>query len=170
MKTYVFAKSRRGFEHWLYSIHQMKWCISSYYKTESIEYKEYIKDEYEEAKYSLELYQRFRSKLNKDEREYIDNIIHHHVNPLIPKVDFHHIFDMWIEIVMNREFNTIKEISNETIGSAIKKARENRCMTRVEVAELINVAPETLKAYENGERSVPFPIFYKLSQFLNIKI
>lgn len=72
MKTYVFAKSRRGFEHWLHSIHQMKWCISSYYKTESIEYKEYIKDEYEEAKYSLELYQRFRSKLNKNEREYID--------------------------------------------------------------------------------------------------
>lgn len=52
----------------------------------------------------------------------------------------------------------------------LKKSRENRCMTRVEVAELINVAPETLKAYENGERSVPFPIFYKLSQFLNIKI
>ncbi len=170
MKRFVFAKSRRGFEHWLHSIYEMKGYISSYHRTESVEYKEHIKNEFEEAKYSLELYQRFRSKLNKDEREYIDNIIHHHVNPIIPKVDSHHIFDVWIEIVMNREFNTIKEISNETIGSAIKKAREHRCMTRVEVAELINVAPETLKAYENGERSVPFPIFYKLSQFLNIKI
>src|SRR5574344_1723974 len=105
MRYFVFAKSWRGFEHWLQSINQMKWSINSYMQTQSPEYKISIKEEYEDAKYSLELYQRFRSKLNKDERDYIDNIIHHNSNPIFPKADYNHIYDLWIEIVMNREFN-----------------------------------------------------------------
>lgn len=170
MKYFVFAKSWRGFKHWLHSNYQMKRSISSYLQTQSLEFKESKREEYDEAKYSFELYQRFRSKLNKDEREYIDNIIHHHDNSCFTKVDYKHIYELWIEIVMNREFNTIVEIDNKTIGAAIKNGREFRCFTRVEVAKLIGAAPETLKAYENGDRTLPFTIFYKLNQILKIDI
>ena len=38
------------------------------------------------------------------------------------------------------------------------------------MAGVIGVGTETLKAYENGKRTLPFDVFYKLIQFLKLRI
>ena len=60
------------------------------------------------------------------------------------------------------------EIHNSEVGDAIKAARELRCFTRQQVAEILEISPNTLKMYELGQRTLPFDIYYKMIQFLEI--
>ena len=44
------------------------------------------------------------------------------------------------------------------------------CLLRAQVSGVIGIGDETLKAYEDGKRTLPFNVFYKLIQFLSIKV
>lgn len=56
------------------------------------------------------------------------------------------------------------------MGKALRKAREDLCLPRAQVARVIGVSAETLKAYENGKRILPFDVFYKSIHFLSFRI
>lgn len=62
----------------------------------------------------------------------------------------------------NSKLNKLAEITNEEVGKSLKKAREDLCLSRVQVTGVVGIRPETLKAYENGKRTLPFDMFYKL--------
>lgn len=68
------------------------------------------------------------------------------------------------------KLNQLEEITNEEVGAAIKKAREYKCRSRKEVAELIGISQDTLKAYETGKRTLPFDVCYKLIQLYEFDI
>ena len=58
----------------------------------------------------------------------------------------------------------------EEVGKVLKEQRELLCLSRAQVAGVVGISPETLKVYENGERTLPFNIYYKLVQFMKISI
>ena len=41
-------------------------------------------------------------------------------------------------------------------------------MNRAQVAEVIGIQADTLRFYEEGKRTLPFDIFYKLSQIFEL--
>ena len=43
-------------------------------------------------------------------------------------------------------------------------------MNRAQVAGTLGIGQDTLKCYEEGRRTLPFPIYYKLIQLFNIDI
>ena len=146
----------------------MKRIISGYEKTQSEEYKFGMQEEYDEAWKSYSLYKNYRAKLNQEERDYLDSIIKHHTPSRNTNTE--NMFVLWLEMVMSKGINLIHEITDEEVGLAIRKARDLECKNRTEVAVVVGIKPVTLKAYEEGKRSVPFPIFFKLDQILDINI
>ena len=71
-------------------------------------------------------------------------------------------------VVVGKGF--LKEISNEEVGKAIVKAREEACYNRRQLAEILGINYNALRLYEEGKRTLPFDVFYKMSQCLQIKI
>ena len=43
-------------------------------------------------------------------------------------------------------------------------------MNRAQVAGALGIGQDTLKCYEEGRRTLPFPIYYKLVQLFDINI
>ena len=168
MRNFVFTPDWYGFIKWLQSINKMKRIIIGYENTQSESYKFSIQAEYGEAWKSYRIYRSFRETLTEKERNYIDAIIKHHTPEWHDHVDTKALLQKWIDIVVAKGFNLIHEITDEEVGLAIKNAREMECKNRTEVAVVVGIKPVTLKAYEEGKRSIPFPVFFKLNQILNI--
>ena len=58
------------------------------------------------------------------------------------------MFRAWQDVVISNKFNLMHELSDEQIGVAINKGREDGCLSRTEVAVVVGISPESLKAYE----------------------
>lgn len=89
---------------------------------------------------------------------------------MVTGFDIDFIYEKWLEIVASSKLNQLAEVTNEEVGKALRKARENLCLSRAQVAGAAGIRTETLKAYENGTRTLPFDVFYKLIQFLSLNI
>ena len=111
-------------------------------------------------------------ELNPAQKEFIKIKENGHIPPysLVTGFDISFIYERWLEIVANSKLNQLAEITNEEVGKALKKAREDLCLSRAQVAGVIGISSDTLKAYENGKRTLPFDMFYKLIQFLSLKV
>ena len=168
MRNFVFTPDWYGFIKWLQSVNKMKRIITGYEKTQSEDYKFSMQEEYDEAWKSYSLYKNYRAKLNQEERDYLDSIIKHHTPSRY--TDTENMFALWIEMVISKGLNLIHEINDARVGAAIKKAREDACKTRTEISVVVGIRPETLKAYENGTRSIPVVTYYKLQQILDINL
>ena len=70
--------------------------------------------------------------------------------------DVSFIYEKWLEIVANSKLNQLAEITNKEVGKAIKKARDVLCLSRVQVAGVVGIRSETIKAYENGKKDLTF--------------
>ena len=127
-----------------------------------------FRSEYLNAKKSINIYSKFRLQLTEDEREYVYARMKHNLAPRNLKTD--DLYAKWEKIVIGAGYNFAVGIDDETIGNAIKTARELQCLSRKTVAKILEINPETLKNYENGRRSLPFSVYYKLIQFLNIRL
>ena len=60
----------------------------------------------------------------------------------------------------------LKRITNEEIWKQIKEARRIQGIGRKEMAQLLGISENTYKCYEDGSRSVPYKIYYLISQAL----
>ena len=62
----------------------------------------------------------------------------------------------------------LQEISSEEVGKAIVMAREEACHKRRQLAEVLGISYNALRLYEEGKRTLPFDVFFKMSQCLDI--
>lgn len=169
MIYYIFRKNLNGFYDWLHSINKFKRDIKSYYITSSPSYKNYIKPRYLQAKIRYNEFLEFKNQLDLLELNYINAIIGRH-NPKYGINTLRRIYDLWVNIVFRNQKFELKSISKKEIGIAILNARSLCCMSRKQVAEILEISEETYRSYEIGERKLPFEIYYKLKQFLEIEL
>lgn len=122
-------------------------------------------DKFEEYKIILE----YKKRLNERELFVFENYLtRHHVIPFsmnFSQFDYQRMCDLWIEVrFSNSKILSIKEYTAEELGKLIKAAREYDGRTRIEVAEIIGISPNTLKMYEDGKRMITTDVFLALNQ------
>lgn len=166
MKYYTFRKDWNGFLDWIASIRYFRWTIRSHEAGTKND------KEYTEANYWYVNYLAYMKGLNERQKEFIKYKGSGHIPPYglchEPEIDF--MFERWLEVVANTKLNSLEEISNKEVGAAIKKARLLRCMNRVQVAGLIGIGVNTLKCYEEGRRTLPLDVYYKLIQLFEFDV
>ena len=152
---------------WMKSINRMRWTITQYKKGAKLE-----DGVYTEANWWYTNYLEFMKGLSENEKEWIGAHEKHHIPDysLSCAVDVNGLLKRWLEIVGDFKLNQLYEITNKDVGEAIRSAREFRSLNRVQVATIIGINQDTLKAYENGERTLPFDVYYKFIQFLRLNI
>ena len=168
MKNFIFRKDEHGFDDWIRSINKMRMYITAHKNGHTwIDH-----DEYTEANWWYVNYLEYMKGLTEEQKEFIRTKEKGH----IPEWDFSRgkeitfMYERWLEVVANFKLNSLKEITNKEVGSAIKKARETRCINRAQLAGVLGIGVDTLKCYEEGRRKLPFEIYYKLVQILILDI
>ena len=166
MKHYVFGDTVKGFVDYLRSIWRMKADIKNYEYSRNEEYKQYKYEDYREAKERYEQFKEFRKVLYGNELGTIEAVTKHEE---YDDVLLHTIYDKWhfFMFVINKGF--LEEISNEQVGKAIVEARIEACYNRRQLAEILGISYNALRLYEEGKRTLPLDVFYKMSQCLEIK-
>lgn len=168
MKNFVFRINESGFYDWLRSIWKMRLIINSYNNTQCDDYKEYIKSSFQEANLLYKEYLDFRKKCSENELKFLDEIIRKKIPDRKSSFSFNELYKKWVRNVAEKGNITVHEISSVKVGIAIREAREFKCYTRKQVAQILKISCDTLRAYELGTRKLPFEVFYKLKQFLDI--
>ena len=168
MKNFIFRKDWNGFQDWIASINKMRMYISVHKKGAT--WINHI--EYTEANWWYVNYLEYMKGLSEEQKEYIRIKEKGHILEwgCCNGFDVDFMYKRWLEVVASFKFNSLKEITNEEVGPAIKKARELKCMNRVQVAGILGIGVDTLKCYEEGRRKLPFEIYYKLVQILKLDI
>ena len=166
MKYFIFRKDQNGFQDWIRSIKHFRWAIRTHRAGAKND------KEYTEANVWYVNYLAFMKELSPTQKEFIKIKENRHIPPytLVTGFDINFTYEKWLEIVANSKLNQLAEITNEEVGKALKKAREDLCLSRVRVAGVVGINVETLKAYENGKRTLPFDVFYKLIQFMVLNV
>ena len=168
MKNFIFRKDWNGFMDWIRSINTMRMYITAHKKGAGwLNHKEYT-----EANWWYVNYLEYMSGLSEEQKEFIRTKEKGHVPPYncCTGKDIDFMYKRWLEVVASFKFNHLEEITNEEVGSAIKKAREFKCMNRAQVAGVLGIGVDTLKCYEEGRRKLPFEIYYKLIQLFEFDI
>lgn len=166
MKYFIFRKDQNGFQDWIKSIKLFRWVIRTHQAGAKND------EEYREAYLWYVNYLAFMKELNPAQKEFIKIKENGHIPPysLVTGFDINFIYEKWLEIVANSKLNQLAEITNEEVGKVIAQARKHLCLSRAQVAGVIGISADTLKAYENGKRTLPFDLFYKLIQFIYLNI
>lgn len=166
MKYIIFRKDENGFQDWIKSIKRFRWAIRTHQAGAKND------KEHTEANLWYVNYLAFMKELNPAQKEFVKIKEKGHIPPytLITGFEINFIYEKRLEIVANSELNQLVEITNEEVGKSLKKAREDLCFSRAQVARVVEINAETLKAYENGKRTLPFDVFYKLTQFLDLEL
>lgn len=168
MKRFIFRKDLHGFDDWIASINKMRMYINAHKNGHT-----WIKhEEYTEANWWYTNYLEYMRGLTEDQKEYIRIREKHHI-PHIDSLtgkDCRFMYERWLEVVANFKLNKVKEITNKEVGDAIKAAREYRGLNRAQVAGVIGIGQDTLKCYEEGRRTLPFDVYYKLIQIFEFDI
>ena len=170
-KKLVFEDSKQGFIHWCGCINKIRIraaAANAVSKNKAADVPKYWKNEqltYLKTMKALE-------SLNDSELAFVRVII----NKKTPSASLYRLvsvdamYQKWRKIMFSDRHNRLVPLTKNEIGNAIRNARKEMCMTRKEVAELIGIPANTLKAYEEGKRMLPFNIFYLLYQFLYIRL
>lgn len=167
MRRFLYRINYDGFIDWLHDYNKVRNIMNSW-KYYNDEVKEWRKEEYNEALVWYKDFLVYKCLLNENEQKYIEAIIRHHTPDW--NLSSGLAYEKWKHCVVSKGRYSPKEISNEEVGKALIEAREFRCMTRTQVAGIIGISYNTLKMYETGKRTLPFDVYYKLIQFLDIEI
>ena len=165
MKHYVFGDTVKGFIDYLRSIWRMKADIKNYEYSRNEVYKQYRYQDYREAKERYEQFKEFRKILFENELATIEAIMKHEE---YDDALLYAIYDKWhfFMFVINKGF--LEEISNEQVGKAIVEARKEACYNRRQLAEILGISYNAMRLYEEGKRTVPFDVFYKMAQCIEL--
>ena len=71
-------------------------------------------------------------EFNPAQKEFIKIKGNGHIPPysLVTGFDINFIYEKWLEIMANSKLNQLAEITNEEVGKALRKAREDLCLFR----------------------------------------
>jgi DNA-binding XRE family transcriptional regulator len=170
VRYFVFRDEFDGFRDWIQSIDKIYAVVRSYDNTTSDQYRESIKEKAQEARKHQKLYLELKKLFNENQLEYMEVLRCHHTPSRKITVDeIHQLIDIWSNLFFKEYRFGLIEITNEQVGDALRKAREHLCMTKAEVAGIIGISQNTYKCYEDGRRTLPFDIYFKLQQFLKIE-
>lgn len=166
MKYFIFRKDENGFHDWIKSVKQFRGAIRTHQAGAKND------EEYREANLWYVNYLSYMKSLSEEQKEFVKYKENGHIPPwtLLNGFEIHDLYEKWLEIVGNSRLNQLEEITNEEVGKVLKEQRELLCLSRVQVAGVVGISPETLKAYESGIRTLPFDIYYKLVQFMRLSI
>ena len=134
----------------------------------STKWRESHQAEYEEARSWLTLYRNYIKGLTPLEKRYINRYLNDDDSDEFRQVDVRNLINRWLTEVADHPLNCLKEISKEEVGVAISSARKEAGYSRRVLASILDVNPETLKAYEQGTRTLPFDVYYKIIQLLQL--
>ena len=168
MNRFIFRKNTEEFYDWMKTIYQFKEIVEFNCFGGSKEWRESHQEEYEEARSWLTLYRNYIKGLTPLEKRYINRYLNDENSDEFRQVDVKELINRWLTTVANQPLNCLKEISKNEVGLAISSARKEAGYSRRVMASLLNVNPETLKAYEKGTRTLPFDIYFKLKQIINV--
>ncbi len=170
MKRFIFRQNIEGFYDWLKTIYQFKEIVEFNCFGGSKEWRESHQEEYEEARSWLTLYRNYIKGLTSLEKRYINRYLNDEDSDEFRQVDVKNLIDRWLTTVANQPLNCLKEISKNEVGLAISSARKEAGYSRRVMVSLLNVNPETLKAYEQGTRTLPLDVYYKIIQLLELDL
>ena len=167
MRQFLYRISYDGFIDWLHDYNKVRRIIIAWESSTYGPYKEDNREAYSEALKWYKDYLGYIKLIKDDERAFVEEIIKHRTPETNAGANM--AYAKWKCGVVNSGKYSPIEISNEEIGRAITEAREFRCMTRTQVAGILGISYNTLKMYEHGKRTLPFDVYYKLKQFLDLK-
>jgi len=61
-----------------------------------------------------------------------------------------------------------KDVVKLSFGERLKRLREERDLTQLELAKILNIANSTLSLYESGKRHPDFETLQKIAKFFNV--
>lgn len=166
MRQFLYRINYDGFIDWLHDYNKVRRIIIAWEGSTYNPYKEDNKEAYSEALKWYKDYLIYKALLDENEKKYIEAIIKHRT----PNVGSGLTYEKWKHCVVGKGRYSPKEISNEEVGKALIEAREFRSMTRTQVAGILGISYTTLKMHETGKRTLPFDVYYKMTQFLDIKL
>ncbi len=166
MKHFIWRVSFDGFQDWIHSIPDLRMEINRISRYRDEEGREKLT----QANYWYHIYLDYMKLCDEKEKAYIKAIENHHIPEWHDHVDTKKLYYRWLLFIGNNPHNKLDEMSNEEVGQIIKTAREDKGITRKKLADILEIRPETLKSYENGSRTLPFDIYFKLKQLLNLTI
>lgn len=168
MRQFLYRINYDGFIDWLHDYNKVRRIIIAWESSTYGPYKEDNREAYSEALKWYKDYLIYIKLLKDNERAFVEAVIRHHVPEIHGGGNL--AYEKWKYGIVNSGKYSPKEISNEEVGKAITESREFRCLSRTQVAGILGISYNTLKMYETGKRSLPFPTFYKLSQLLEIDV
>ena len=130
LKYFIFRKDQNGFQDWIKSVRHFRWAIRTHQAGAKND------EEYTEANLWYVNYLAFMKELNPVQKEFVKIKENGHIPPysLVTGFDISFIYKKWLEIVANSKLNQLAEITNEEVGKALRKAREDLCLSRAHVA------------------------------------
>ena len=119
MKNFIFRKYWHGFEDWIRSINTMRMYISAH-KNGRARIK---REEYTEANWWYVNYLEYMKGLTEEQKEFIRTKEKGHISPYncCTGKDIDFMYERWLEVVGNFQFNFLKEIANKEVGEVLKK-------------------------------------------------
>ena len=168
MKQFLYKINYDGFIDWLHDYNKVRRIIIGWEASTYTPYKEDNREAYSEALKWYKDYLTYIKLLKEDERVFVETAIRHHLPEI--RGGGHSAYEKWRLGIVNSGKYSSKEITNEEVGKAITEAREFRCLSRTQVAGILEISYNTLKMHETGKRTLPFDIYYKLKQFLDISL
>lgn len=168
MRQFLYRINYDGFIDWLHDYNKVRRIIIGWEASTYTPYKEDNREVYSEALKWYKDYLVYIKLLKDNERAFVEAMIRHH----LPEIHGggQSAYEKWKYGIVNSGKYSPKEISNEEVGKAITEAREFRCLSRTQVAGILGISYNTLKMYETGKRTLPFDVYYKLKQFLEITL
>lgn len=168
MKKCIFRKNIFGFGEWCNYVRTIMNYASNYNSCTGNQKLQYYNDHktlLDEYKIILE----YKRRLNAKQILVFDNYLtRHHIVPNelhFSQFDYQEMYNLWVEVrFSNKNILVIKDYSSEELGTLIFNAREYDERTRIEVANIIGISPNTLKMYEEGKRMIPSNVFLMLNQ------
>lgn len=160
----IYRPNEKGFDDWIHDMPFVRKIITSYENEWDSVIKFRNHEEYSEA---IAYYNRYLEFINSLLEDLFIQLKYKLKNGSW-RYDFNVekkrllIFE-WMKYECPNGESSLKRISNEDIGMAIKEAREPSCIGRKEISELIGISESTYKCYEEGRRSVPYKIIFMIS-------
>lgn len=171
IKSFVFVDNIQGFLKWCRSIRRIKFEVTV--NKVNKRYDMYYGPNFwgETKRMYLKTMKVIRH-FNDTQQHYINIYINHRVldRRLAFLADENAMYLKWRKVMFEEKTAMIRSISKEEVGIAIKEARLKACKQLLETAQIVGISANTLRAYESGKRMLPFDIYYKLNQFLDIKL
>lgn len=121
----------------------------------------------------VELDNKFRSLLTKEEKAAVSYFGYHNISFTQPK---HYLecvdtaFAKWQSVFFDKENLFIGEINAFALGNVFKHIRETKGIKKSELARDVGVDRNTISSFENGKRLPSLVYMYKFSKLFDISI